>query len=488
MTVSELESLASLVIVALGKQALYATVLFLIVAVVRVTTRSRFPRLQYGLWCLVLLRLVLPTGLASTWSARTILERAAPSSGVVPPDLESYVEARMEAPRYGLRLPWNTAWVLLWSFGTVSFAGLLVSKRRYCRRIVKRSSVVDSVLEREMVDRWRNLFAVRRSVKVASANEPLSPFTLGVFRPVIFLPASFRAHSSPAVIEAAIAHEMAHIKRLDDLRLLFTNLVRSFYFFHPVAWLCASRMGDECERICDEMVLSRGALSPGDYGRSLLESLQWGWKSPHSAASFGSYKRRITMRIQTISRGGSAKGRSHAMSLLTLLFLGAFLLPMAPISQSAILRHEEQPPVKGMMANPLPSGRVTSPFGERKSPFGEETEQHNGIDLAAPRGTEISAPADGVVEIAEKEYADRAELGSVIVIDHGKGIKTFFAHLEELAVEAGRRLSRGDVIGTVGTTGLSHGPHLHFEVWRDGRPEDPALWLGDSLHLPHSAK
>jgi murein DD-endopeptidase MepM/ murein hydrolase activator NlpD len=138
------------------------------------------------------------------------------------------------------------------------------------------------------------------------------------------------------------------------------------------------------------------------------------------------------------------------------------------------------------MANPLPGGRVTSPFGERKNPFNGTLEHHTGIDIAAQRGAKILAPAAGVVEIAEKEYRSRPDLGSVIVIDHGQGTKTFYAHLGSLVVDSGQRVARGETIATVGSSGVSRGPHLHFEIWRDGRPVDPALILGDLLHLPHS--
>jgi murein DD-endopeptidase MepM/ murein hydrolase activator NlpD len=81
------------------------------------------------------------------------------------------------------------------------------------------------------------------------------------------------------------------------------------------------------------------------------------------------------------------------------------------------------------------------------------------------------------VEIAETEYPGRAEFGTVVVIDHGRGVKTFYAHLESLAVESGRRVSGGDTIGTVGSTGLSRGPHLHFEIWKDERPVDPTAFV-----------
>ncbi len=113
-------------------------------------------------------------------------------------------------------------------------------------------------------------------------------------------------------------------------------------------------------------------------------------------------------------------------------------------------------------------------YGWRKDPFGGEREFHGGIDLVAPRGTEIKAPADGVVSRAGR-FAD---LGRSVDIAHGYGYVTRYAHMHEISVLAGDRVNRGDVIGSVGSSGRSTGPHLHYEVFRDGRRVNPWPYLG----------
>lgn len=102
---------------------------------------------------------------------------------------------------------------------------------------------------------------------------------------------------------------------------------------------------------------------------------------------------------------------------------------------------------------------------------------HPGIDIAAQPGVDVLAPADGTVEIAEAKYSGGARLGTVIIIDHGSGLKTFYAHLGSLAVEPGQNVRGQEPIAKVGSTGESTGPHFHFEIWESGNPVDPLRFL-----------
>lgn len=99
---------------------------------------------------------------------------------------------------------------------------------------------------------------------------------------------------------------------------------------------------------------------------------------------------------------------------------------------------------------------------------------HRGVDLVAPSGTAIEAPAAGRVTVATERYEGGAHHGTVVVIDHGDGLQSFYSHLDSLTVAPGQDVARGQTLGTVGSTGEVTGPHLHFEVWRHGEPVDPA--------------
>lgn len=117
---------------------------------------------------------------------------------------------------------------------------------------------------------------------------------------------------------------------------------------------------------------------------------------------------------------------------------------------------------------------VSSPFGPRVHPITGRQRLHAGVDLAAPTGTAIGAAAAGTVTFA----GVRGGYGNLVIVDHGDGTETRYAHQHTIGVRAGQRVAPGDVLGTVGSTGASTGPHLHFEFRRDGQPVDPAPLLG----------
>ncbi|MBO0749175.1 MAG: M23 family metallopeptidase [Porphyrobacter sp.] len=132
-----------------------------------------------------------------------------------------------------------------------------------------------------------------------------------------------------------------------------------------------------------------------------------------------------------------------------------------------------QPAVSVPSIAPVQGFRVTSAFGMREHPILGGTRLHEGMDLAVPAGTPIEAPADGVVEKASWF----GSYGNFIEIAHGGNMETRFGHLSSYNVVAGQQVHKGDVIGYVGTTGRSTGPHLHYEVRIGGEPVDPSPYL-----------
>jgi murein DD-endopeptidase MepM/ murein hydrolase activator NlpD len=117
-------------------------------------------------------------------------------------------------------------------------------------------------------------------------------------------------------------------------------------------------------------------------------------------------------------------------------------------------------------------GVVTSPYGFRMR--GWSPDLHHGVDVAAPEGTPIRAMQGGTVEHA----GPRGTYGLLVVIRHGRNVRTLYAHLSRVDVREGDRVRGGQPIGAVGRTGNATGPHLHFEVWRWGRSDDPVPLLG----------
>lgn len=117
--------------------------------------------------------------------------------------------------------------------------------------------------------------------------------------------------------------------------------------------------------------------------------------------------------------------------------------------------------------------RISSSFGWRKDPFTGEKKFHEGIDLAAKEGTDIKAVMSGKVQITDNQKG----YGKIVILDHGHGFETLYAHNSDIMVKAGDWVTKGSTIAKVGSTGRSTGAHLHFEVKRDGKNLDPEKFL-----------
>jgi murein DD-endopeptidase MepM/ murein hydrolase activator NlpD len=128
---------------------------------------------------------------------------------------------------------------------------------------------------------------------------------------------------------------------------------------------------------------------------------------------------------------------------------------------------------------PVHGAVLTQPFGctdvlfEPRAPFCASGHFHSGIDLASRLGTPLHAAAGGVAQVANRPSG----YGLYVIVTHRGSVSTLYGHLEATPLQTGDRVAAGDLVGLMGSTGLSTGPHVHFEVRRAGRPEDPMPWL-----------
>lgn len=129
---------------------------------------------------------------------------------------------------------------------------------------------------------------------------------------------------------------------------------------------------------------------------------------------------------------------------------------------------------------PWRADRLISGFGMRVNPFHKGLYDHLGVDVAMPRGTPVIATASGVVRELKRSLL-QAGYGNYVEVDHGHGLVTRYAHLEDIHARYGAKVRKGEVIGTIGTSGGSVAPHLHYEILRDGRNVDPIHYMVEGI-------
>ena len=138
----------------------------------------------------------------------------------------------------------------------------------------------------------------------------------------------------------------------------------------------------------------------------------------------------------------------------------------------SVYRSNSEQQMQGLFIVPV-NGLLSSPFGERMHPIKKIKEFHKGIDIEANKGTNIKASVRGEVD----DIGNDKTFGNYIKLSHNDNISTLYAHCDKILVKKGQNVEQGDIIGKVGNTGRSSGAHLHFEIWKDGRPYDPITFI-----------
>lgn len=169
---------------------------------------------------------------------------------------------------------------------------------------------------------------------------------------------------------------------------------------------------------------------------------------------------------EAISSGGGLGISTLLQRSLPAAAEQAELRPVQALRTQRYRRKGGQMPVEG--------GRITSRFGKRSDPFHKKERFHRGLDIAAPQGTPIRPIKPGKVTFA----GERGMLGNAVFVEHSDGTKSVYGHCHELNVQPGDRVGMNTVIGTVGSTGRSTGPHVHLAVIRDGEMVNPEPFVG----------
>ena len=295
-----------------------------------------------------------------------------------------------------------------------------------------------------------------------------------LFRRIFMHKAAFDRGAEPV-----LKHEMVHATQLHSLDLLLMEFVVIFLWFNPFVFLLLRHIRDNHEYLADEGASDKRA-SLVEY-LSCLKAETIRQYSPAISSSFkcSTIKKRIIMLTNTRSNRSRKWRYLGILPLLVLLLTLFHTTPELSVAGPAV--HKESISLLPLSERsnipalfPLPEKfRENVTWGYNKEaihPMSKKRSVHQGVDIAAPEGTPVYAAASGKVKIAE----ERGAWGKLVILEHSDGFSTHYAHLNGYDVKEGDQVTKGQIIGKVGNTGQSTGPHLHYEVRKEGTHLNPA--------------
>lgn len=478
--------------------SLSGTVLTLLAAgIIRLLSRRVSLGFQCALWLLVLLRFICPLGNRQSMSHLAVSQpvwtviRSAPSdadrAGAQKPIQGSSVNQGHGPEPHAAGQLLTAVWasgasgLLLWRV-----SGYLAFRRRVLAGAVPASQEQRLVLE--------TLAGEGRGPRLLVSAHVGCPMLLGLTHPCILLPSG--KYPQP-MLEGALRHELAHWRRHDLWLKWLGAAVACLHWFNPAVWWLQRQLSRACELACDEAVVqNRSRAERIRYGTLLLAMASGeAANAPPVSASLWTDKQQLKERLEWIMEPNQKKksaliwmaGAVLALALSSVA-LGAYAgqgeppaqpaAPEDPASQAAEglsipSAPELEKPATEALIWPLDQEDIvlTALYSTRVHPITGVTRTHSGIDMAAQQDTPVLAAAAGTV--AETGYNSRE--GNFVELAHSGALSTRYCHLSGSCVEEGQSVAAGEQIGQAGSTGMSTGCHLHFEVKQDGvtcNPED----------------
>ncbi len=275
-----------------------------------------------------------------------------------------------------------------------------------------------------------------------------------------------------------LMHEIVHAKQKHSVDIILLELLLVLQWFNPFIYRYRLAFKEIHEYLADNGVI----LKNGDkiaYQKLILDQIEKSFSvNLASQFNYSLTKKRIKM-ITRISSSKSSRLKAILILPLIVVLLSAFTIETAKesIIKKSITQLEEIEQT-GKIPSIYPVKKVdgvkiSSGYGMRHDPISKKKRMHNGTDIKAPIGTPVYATADGLIRKVKLNHAQGKGYGKYVIIDHEEGYSTLYAMLNDYNVKEGQEVKQGDIIAYVGSTGRSTGPHLHYEVMKNGENVDP---------------
>ncbi len=471
--------------------ALFSALVFIAVFLLSQLLNKRYASLVYLLWLLVLLRLFLPLDFALPYSVMDLLSlfnQQFNLSGSTAHDQisvideiapASYTFHKTSASSFSFQL----FIFLFWGISVITLSVYYMIKNINYLFLVKSAIFVQKTKIIQIKEKWRRKLKIRKNVQIITSDKDITPFSCGWFIPKIYISLSLIQNLTIEKLEFVIAHEMAHIKRSDFFWIRIESIIQIVLFFNPMVWYVIRKRNQLRELLTDTLVLSQGILHKNHYIKCLLNLSEFnllGSCALRWAPGMSEKKSQLKQRILFLQGENQMRKMPFQIVILILLLTGWFVLPMTGYQTSDFTVKAEPvevPSIGAAFQSPLPGHTITSGWGYRKDPLNKKVKLHKGVDLKAKTGTDVLAAGTGIIVKAKNEYQQGVSYGKYVDIRHSNGMMTRYAMLNAILVEEGQKVKAGTIIGKVGSTGRSTGPHLHFELRKDGEAVNPEMYI-----------
>ena len=267
-----------------------------------------------------------------------------------------------------------------------------------------------------------------------------------------------------------LLHESIHSKQLHSIDLLTIELVKAIFWFNPIVYLFKNALVEVHEYCADQACVIDDTNKIG-YQQCLLQHIE----SKMNFNMTSAFKSSLTLkRIKMIKKSNT----SVWAHLKLILIFPVLIISMLSFDYSETNIGDSESKTEFISPiRPSVDVRVTSLYGERMHPIKKKMLFHKGIDIAAPIGTPIYAIADGLVKKLQTKHVEGKAYGRFIIIQHEGDLASLYSQMESYSVKLGDKVNKGDIIGFVGSSGISTGPHLHFEIKKSGKTIDPSILI-----------
>lgn len=398
-----------------------------------------------------------------------------PLQTLSPCDVPYLERLSSDFPFYPL-LSWHKLALGLWLLVAAGKSLSLLYQRKKLSSIAKNAQPIDEPHLVKLVENWRQRYRLSRPVSVRSSSDCNQAFTMGVTQPVIYLPDQLLRELSLVDIEAVLGHELAHIKRYDDVFVCFQLITKSILFFNPLIWISARRITSLRERRCDHLAIHTGELSPQGYAKSLLRIAELQRNTLfESELAAGLTSSALAERVgDVLTAHGKRFSFLPLLIIVTgLLSLNIIFMPNAS-DMNAIRGNEAKTLLNGIGAVPpmprlLGNGNFIGSIGSTCG-LPLRNRYHPGADFVPglDGSRAVRAIADGEIATVNSVIP---YVGITLQIKHENDIVSTYVHLSNTNVQPGDQVHGGQQIGTLGNN------HLHLEVRKGLRVVDPSVLL-----------